>query len=121
MSGEQKWPKKKITRKIVKRIIMGPAKDFTPDTLSDDLLNHPELMLWGVMQHENNLVDPMTFLTEVNTGDNSEALTCRVNPIEGKNLCLPSSWSERSLLDFGSDDIKAHGSRVQILSHQYIK
>lgn len=118
--GEETWKKKKITRQIIKRLLMGPASMFTPALLADELAAHANLKIWGLIIHNNNLIDPCHFLEQLLPQPIPEVYTGRVQPGVSANLCIPSAWKDPTFLNFGSDDIKANRRMGKVLSHQHM-
>lgn len=99
-----------MTRKIIKRVLMGPPDYFTQQKLDDDLHAYQELSLWGLVLRIDDPIDPLQFLQQLHPdGDPSSKVHIgRLQSGVSDNLCSPSAWIDPKVLSFGSEETKAH-------------
>lgn len=107
MSGDDSFSRKKFKRKVVKRVIMGPADHWNQALIADELASFDgALSVWGLLLQRDSPVQPEEFLEGLLPGLDSKPLVGKINVLEGINLSKPASWSDPKLLDFGSADVQ---------------
>ena len=104
----------KFYRPIIKRIIMGPAEDFSKEKVQEDLTRHHSLTIWGLLLLHGNTANPMDFFNslglDVEPNSETQPFVAFLNPAEGKDLSKPSSWSDSGYLKFvNEENLKACG------------
>ena len=93
----------KIHRKLIARVIMGPAAMFTQHTISDDIAANPAFHLWGVMLEKDNDIDLAQFLPNAYPDVDDELFIGRIVPGEPSKLTCSSDWTNEAFLSFGKE------------------
>jgi hypothetical protein len=101
--GDLMVSRPKIHRKLIARVIMGPAAMFTLHTISDDIAAHPMYHLWGVLLEKDNDIDLPQFLQQAYADVDDELFVGRIVPGQPSTLTCSSDWTDESFLSFGKE------------------
>lgn len=94
-------------RELVKRVIMGPKQLFSEPIIKDELAPDSSLHVWALLLERTNPIDTEHFLEMIQPSAEKDPLIGLCTPGQSDNLTNPSSWTDRKVLDFGSDETKA--------------
>ena len=91
---------------------MGPVDHFSREKVLDDLSNYRGFEVWGLLaeDEERNRTDLKQFLDGLIPESKDDVFIGRISPMNAFDLTKPASWTNPSLLNFGSDNVKAPGA-----------
>lgn len=102
-AGEMELKKKKIKRRFVRRVLMGPASSFTAELINDELQT-TGLSVWGMILHDAYPVAVDEFLTLNGLSQLDQAVHIgRLRQFAPSELADGTTWLSSGFLRFAPD------------------